>query len=67
MPWKNGVQATLVLGFGHWEWEKNVKNQKWEWDLRTAKWDLKKKMNWEMKHVKLMTARNDIDGYLKIT
>ena len=33
----------LGLGFGHWEWEKNVKNQKWEWDLRIAKWDLEKK------------------------
>ena len=27
----------LGLEFGHWEWEKNVKNQKWEWDLRIAK------------------------------
>ena len=48
MPWKNGVQATLGLGFGHWEWDKNVKNQKWEWDLRIVKWDMEKKMNWEM-------------------
>ena len=47
-PGKMEVQATLGLGFGHWEWEKNVKNQKWEWDLRIAKWDLGKKMNWEM-------------------
>ena len=31
------------LGFGHWEWEKYVKNQKWEWDLRIAKWDLERK------------------------
>ena len=43
MPWENGVQTTLELGFGHWKWEKNVKNQKWEWDLRIAKWDLEKK------------------------
>ena len=43
MPWENGVQATLGLGFGHWEWEKNVKNEKWEWDLRIAKWDLEQK------------------------
>ena len=35
MPWKNGVQATLGLG-------KNVKNQKWEWNLIIAKWDLEK-------------------------
>ena len=43
--WENGVQATLGLGFSHWELEKNVKNQekKWEWDLRIAKWDLEKK------------------------
>ena len=34
---------SLGLGFGHWEWEKNVKNQKWEWDLRIAKWCLEKK------------------------
>ena len=26
-----------------WEWEKNVKNQKLEWDLRIANWDLEKK------------------------
>ena len=38
----------------HWDWDlvtgngKNVKIQKWEWDLRIAKWDLKKKINWEM-------------------
>ena len=42
MSWENGVQATLGLGFGHWEWGKNVKNQKRKWDLRIAKWDLKK-------------------------
>ena len=38
------------MGFKpHWDWElvtgngkKNVKNQKWEWDLRTAKSDLEK-------------------------
>ena len=35
---------------GKWETEiwslamgKNVLNQKWEWDLRIAKWDLEKK------------------------
>ena len=41
MPWKNGVQAT---GTGIWSlgMGKNVKNQKWEWDLRIAKWDLEK-------------------------
>ena len=38
-PRKMGFKP-LGLGFGHWEWEKNVKNQKWEWDLRIAKWDL---------------------------
>ena len=28
LPWENGVQATLGLGFGHWEWEKmfEIKN-----------------------------------------
>ena len=42
LPWENGVQAT---GTGIWSlgMEKNVKNQKWEWDLRIAKWDLGKK------------------------
>ena len=35
--WENGVQVTLRLGFGHWQWGKNVKNQKWEWNLRIAK------------------------------
>ena len=25
MPWENGVQATLGLEFGHWEWEKMLK------------------------------------------
>ena len=39
MLWENGVQATLGLGFGHWEWEKYVKNLKWKWDLRIAKCD----------------------------
>ena len=30
LPWlqENGFQATLGLGFGHWEWEKNVKKSK---------------------------------------
>ena len=40
-PWEMGFKP-LGLGFSHWEWEKNVKNQKWEWDLRIAKWDLEK-------------------------
>ena len=32
------------MGFKpHWDWEKKVKNQKWEWNLRIAKWDLEKK------------------------
>ena len=39
------------MGFKpHWNWDlvtgngkKNVKNQKWEWDLRIAKCDLEKK------------------------
>ena len=44
LPWENGVQTTLELGFGHWEWKKNMlKNQKWEWDSRIAKWNLEKK------------------------
>ena len=42
-PGKIGFKQQLGLGFGHWKWEKNVKNQKWEWDLRIAKWDLEKK------------------------
>ena len=41
-PGKMGFKP-LGLGFDHWEWEKNVKNQKQEWDLRIAKWDLEKK------------------------
>ena len=42
LPWENGVQATQGLGFSHWEWEKNVKNQEWKWDLCIAKLDFKK-------------------------
>ena len=43
-PGKMGFKP-LGLGFGHWECEKNVKNQKkkWKWDLRIAKRDSKKK------------------------
>ena len=45
LPWQNGTQATGTriwsLGFGT-----NVKIQKWEWDLSTAKWDFEKK-GWE--------------------
>ena len=40
-PGKMGFQP-LGLEFGLWEWEKNVKNQKWEWNFRIAKWDLEK-------------------------
>ena len=40
-PGKMGLKP-LVLGFGHCEREKNVKNQKWKWDLSIAKWDFKK-------------------------
>ena len=57
MLWELGL-ADFVLGkwgsshagTGIWslEWEKNVKNQKWEWDSRIVKWDLEKKMNWKM-------------------
>ena len=43
LTWENWVQATLGLGFGRWEWEKTVKNQKWERDLRIAKCGLEKK------------------------
>ena len=41
LPWENGVQAT---GTGIWSlgMGKNVKNQKWEWDLSTVKWDFEK-------------------------
>ena len=49
-PGKMGFKP-LGLGFGHWEWEKNVKNQKGmgknvknqkgEWDLRIGEWDLR--------------------------
>ena len=28
LPWGNGAQDTLGLGFGHWEWEKMFVNQK---------------------------------------
>ena len=29
--------SNIGLGFGHWEWEKIIKNKKkWEWDLRIA-------------------------------
>ena len=41
LAWENGVQATLGLGLVTGN-GKNVKNQKWEWDLRIAKWDLEK-------------------------
>ena len=54
--WMTGVKWELRLagfalkkwssshtGTGHWEWEKNVKNQKWEWDLRIVKWGIWKK------------------------
>ena len=40
-PGKMGFKP-LGLGFGHWDWEKNVKNQEWKWDLSIAKWDFKK-------------------------
>ena len=40
-PGKMGFKP-LGLGFGHWD-EKNVKNQKWKWDLSTAKWDFENK------------------------
>ena len=46
MGFKPHLDWDLVTGNG-----KNVKNQKWEWILRIAKWDLGKKMNWEMKLV----------------
>ena len=43
--WSSSHTGTGIwsLGMG-----KNVKNQKWEWDLRIVKWDLKKKKIEEM-------------------
>ena len=41
-PGKMGFKP-LRVRFSDWEWEKNVKNQKREWDWRTEKWVPEKK------------------------
>ena len=45
VKWELGLAGFALgkWGSSHWEWEKIVKNQKWEWNLRMAKWDLEKK------------------------
>ena len=51
VKWELGLVGFTLgkWGSSHWDYDlvmdmgKNVKNQKWAWDLRIAKWDLGKK------------------------